>query len=95
MSIRPFSVTADDGWVKLEPYSRYSGLQGETHEGPLKLPAVNQQAQQMDAFAQCVLNDRKSSVPGEMGLRDMQIIEAILESIRSEGAKVKLTDLAF
>ena len=88
-------VTSDDGWVKLEPYSRYSGLQGKTQEGPLQLPAVNQQAQQMDAFAQCVLNDTKTSVPGEMGMRDVQIIEAILQSIQSGGEKVPLKDLAF
>ncbi len=88
-------VTADDGWVKLEPYSQYGGLRGETHQGPLDLPAVNQQARQMDDFARCILEDEKTSVPGEMGMRDVQIIEAILQSIRSEGEKVKLTDLAF
>lgn len=88
-------LTADDGWVKLEPYSQSSGLQGETHQGPLDLPAVNQQARQMDDFARCVLEDEKTPVPGEMGMRDVQIIEAILQSIQSEGEKVKLTNLAF
>ena len=94
-SINYLYVTADDGWVELDPYSRYSGLQGKTHQGPLALPAVNQQARQMDAFAQCILEDKKTAVPGEMGMRDMQIIEAILESIRSEGSKVELKNLAF
>ena len=94
-SVNYLYVTADDGWVKLEPYSSYSGQQGYTHEGPFKLPDVNQQARQMDDFARCILNNEKTPVPGEMGMRDVQIIEAILQSIESKGEKVMLTDLAF
>ena len=94
-SINYLYLTADDGWVKLEPYSRYGGLQGETQQGPLKLPVVNQQARQMDDFVRCILEDKQTPVPGEMGMRDVQIIEAILQSIRAEGEKVKLTDLAY
>ena len=88
-------LTADDGWVRLDPYSKYGGLKGETHQGPLDLPAVNQQAQQMDAFAQCIKENKETSVPGEMGMRDMQIIEAILASIEAGGEKVMLKDLAY
>ena len=87
-------VTADNGWVKLEPYSQYGGLRGYTHEGPLDLPEVNQQARQMDDFARCILEGDTTPVPGEMGMRDVQIIEAILESIQAGGEKVKLTNLA-
>ena len=94
-SLNYLHLTAEDGWVALDPYSRYSGLQGETHQGPLELPSVNQQALQMDGFARSVLDDKPTIVPGEMGLRDMQIIEAILESIESGGEKVMLKDLAY
>ncbi len=94
-SLNYLYLTADDGWVKLEPYSRYGGLAGDTHQGPLKLPAVNQQAQQMDAFAQCIKEEKETSVPGEMGMRDVQIIEAILRSIDAGGEKVMLKDLAY
>ncbi|MEM9834466.1 MAG: Gfo/Idh/MocA family oxidoreductase [Bacteroidota bacterium] len=88
-------VSADDGWIELDPYSQYGGLKGKTSQGVLDFPQVNQQARQMDDFAACILNDTQTSVPGEMGLRDMQIIDGILASIESGGDKVKLDNLAF
>ena len=94
-SINYLYVTADNGWVELQPYSPYSGIQGSTHKGPLELPQVNQQARQMDSFAQCILNNQPTQVPGEMGMRDVQIIDAILQSIKAGGEKVKLKNLAY
>ena len=88
-------VSADDGWIQLDPYSQYGGLKGKTSEGPLNFPQVNQQARQMDDFAACILNNTQTPVPGEMGLRDMQIIDGILSSIDSGGEKVQLENLAF
>lgn len=87
--------SAERGWFELQPFSQYNGLQGSTSEGPLNFEPVNQQARQMDDFAQCILDDRPTPVPGEMGLRDIQIIEAILQSIDAGGEKVKLDKLAF
>ena len=46
-------------------------------------PNVNQQALQMEAFAQCILEKRPTIVPGEEGLKDMRVIEAIYRSIAS------------
>lgn len=83
------SVEAANGWFRLEPSFAYSGIQGKTSEGPMDLPQVNQQARQMDAFADCILNDKPTSVPGEMGLRDVRILEAIYEAART-GKKVQL-----
>ena len=40
-------------------------------------PPASQQALQMDDFAQGVLTGRPSIVPGEMGRRDLVIVEAI------------------
>jgi predicted dehydrogenase len=48
---------------------------------------VPQQARQMDDFADCILNNKPTRVPGEMGLRDMQIIEAIYRAAET-GQKV-------
>jgi predicted dehydrogenase len=44
----------------------------------------------MDDFAQCVLNNKPTKVPGEEGLRDVKILTAIYESIR-KGREVKLS----
>ncbi|WP_276495986.1 Gfo/Idh/MocA family protein [Pontibacter litorisediminis] len=74
------SGKAAKGWWRLEPAYSYSGIKGQTSEGPMNLPQVNQQARQMDAFAQCIKDNKETRVPGEMGLRDVQILEAIYEA---------------
>jgi predicted dehydrogenase len=43
----------------------------------------------MDDFAQCILGDKATRVPGEEGLRDLKILTAIYKSIRT-GETVKL-----
>lgn len=74
---------AENGWWRLEPAYSYSGIKGETSEGPMNLPQVNQQARQMDDFARCVLEGDETKVPGEMGLRDVRVLEAIYEAART------------
>ncbi|UII25481.1 Gfo/Idh/MocA family oxidoreductase [Fulvivirga maritima] len=71
---------AEKGWWELKPAYSYSGIKGETSDEKLTYPPINQQALQMDDFAKCVMNNEKSKVPGEMGLRDMKIITSIYES---------------
>ncbi|UII19905.1 Gfo/Idh/MocA family protein [Fulvivirga ligni] len=71
---------AENGWWKLQPAYAYGGISGETSEGKMDFPEVNQQALQMDDFALCVAQNKPTRVPGEMGMRDMKIITAIYES---------------
>ncbi len=80
----------ENGWSLLEPAYSYGGLEGKTSKGPIDLPQVDHFAAEMDDFAQCVLNNRKSKVSGEEGVRDAKILAAIYESIRSGGKTVKL-----
>ncbi|WP_148314085.1 Gfo/Idh/MocA family oxidoreductase [Sorangium cellulosum] len=47
----------------------------------------------MDHFSRCVLDDRQPHTPGEEGLQDMRLIEAIYASAR-EGRPVKLEPVA-
>nr|GFC68923.1 hypothetical protein [Tanacetum cinerariifolium] len=70
---------AEKGWMELQPAFNYGGLTGQTSQSPnpLDLPNVNQQAAQMDDFADCVLHNKPTRVPGEMGLRDVQLLLAI------------------
>lgn len=82
-------VDAEDGKFGLEPSFYYGGIKGFTPNGPITLEEVNQQALQMDAFALSLAKQEKSIVPGEMGLRDMQIIEAIYKAMAS-GKKEKV-----
>lgn len=80
---------AEEGWWELDPAYSYSGIKGDSSEGALDFPRVNQQALQMDDFAQCIAQNKTSRVPGEMGLRDVKIMMAIYEAARS-GEKVRL-----
>jgi glucose-fructose oxidoreductase len=82
-----FRAEGPKGFIEFkEKAFTYRGAIVETHRGPLNFgPYVNQQARQMDDFAQCVRENRESRVPGEMGRRDLVIIEAIYEAARSGG----------
>lgn len=80
---------AEKGWWQLEPAYGYSGIQGKTSEGDMDFPQVNQQARQMDDFARCVQENAQTPVPGEMGMRDVRILEAIYEAART-GKRVSL-----
>lgn len=84
-----FRAEAEKGWFEVQPAFSYRGIKATTSEGPLDLPVINQQAAQMDDFAQCVTYRRDTPVPGEMGRRDMVIIEAIYESART-GRRVEV-----
>ncbi len=79
----------DKGIIELRPAFSYSGINGITPDGPMNLPAINQQARQMDAFTQCVMQDTGCIVPGEMGMRDVFIIRKIYEAAAS-GKEVSL-----
>ncbi|MEM6320685.1 MAG: Gfo/Idh/MocA family oxidoreductase [Bacteroidota bacterium] len=84
-------TTFDKGWVELQPANSYGPLSGRTSDGKvLEFPHERQQKLQMDDFAQHILEGTKNVAPGEMGKRDMIIVEAIYESIANGGKKIAL-----
>ena len=78
---------AEKGIFELTSAFNYNGQRGNTPEGAMNFPQVNQQAKQMDDFALAIKNNRPTSVPGEMGKRDVRIIAAIYEAMNT-GKKV-------
>lgn len=74
---------ADKGIFELRSAFNYSGQSGDTPEGQMNFPHINQQAKQMDDFALAIKNNRPTPVPGEMGKRDVRIIEAIYEAMNT------------
>ncbi len=78
------------GWYKLDPFQAYRGIKGTSSQGPLNFPVVYQQAVQMDETAQRIMENQPMRVPGEEGLKDMIVVDAIWKSIARNGAKVKL-----
>jgi len=80
---------AEKGWFELTTAYEYKGIEGETIEGKMKFPKVNQQAKQMDDFARAIIDRRPSPVPGEMGRQDVKILNAIYKAMET-GQRVTL-----
>jgi glucose-fructose oxidoreductase len=79
-----FKAEADGGWAQLDdPAFYYVDPTLTTSRGPVRLPNVNQQAAQMDGMAVEILTGRPSAAPGEMGRRDIAIVEAIYASAKT------------
>jgi glucose-fructose oxidoreductase len=74
-------VKCEKGWYKLSPFQSYAGVQGETSDGIKLGPSnANQQARQMDNDALSIKNGLPVLVPGEEGLKDIRVVEAIYRS---------------
>lgn len=80
----------ENGWAELDPAYSYGGLKGRTSKGEMDLPQLDHFAAEMDDFAQCVMENKRSKVSGEEGLQDVKIMTAIYESIRNGGKTVKI-----
>jgi predicted dehydrogenase len=88
-SMNYLKAEAEKGIFELTSAYNYGGQKGNIPTGPMDLPKVNQQAKQMDDFAQAIKNKRPTSVPGEMGKRDVKIINAIYKAMET-GKRVEI-----
>jgi glucose-fructose oxidoreductase len=83
--------SATGNWIEFKPGFGYGGFQVATNRGPLGIvPPRSQQALQLDGLAQCFRDGTPNPVPGEMGRRDMVIIEAIYRSAANGGQRVEI-----
>lgn len=76
-------VEAEHGKFELGPAYGYGGIDGSVNGKQMPFPQIIQQAAQMDDFASCVVNNRATRVPGEEGLKDIKVIDAIFRSLDS------------
>ncbi len=87
-----FVLMGEKGRIELEPATAYSGQRmwvgnersDKTEVKPPPGPYANQWVGQLDHMSQCVLQNREPLVPGEEGLRDIRIIEAVYRSAREQ-----------
>jgi predicted dehydrogenase len=88
-----YRASAEEGWFEVDPAQHYTGIKGRMNRRGSKkefdFPPVDHFAAEMDDFADCILNDKPTRVPGEEGRRDQHIMAAIYEAARS-GKTVKL-----
>lgn len=79
-------IACESGGYSLEPMQAYQAVKGETSDGKeLNLTIQNQQARQMDNDALAILGQGPLLVPGEEGLRDVRIVQAIFEAADTGG----------
>ncbi|MBU6455154.1 MAG: Gfo/Idh/MocA family oxidoreductase [Cyanobacteria bacterium REEB67] len=99
--LRQYRFMAEKAWFGMEPAFAYSGLQmqlslpqgsREIFAVP-KIDAVNQFVLELDHMAECIAYDKKPLTPGEEGLQDQKIIEALYASA-SEHKPVALLPVA-
>ncbi len=97
---RRYRVHAPTGWIDLDPAFAYRGLRLRTAKADGKYENItehhieekNQFALEMDHFADCVKQGRQPFTPGEEGLQDHRVMEAIYQAaqtgrvIRMQGA---------
>jgi predicted dehydrogenase len=93
-----YRLNGASAWAEMSPAYAYEGNrlrvsrveQGKEQTSELQIEEGNQFARELDHFAQCVRKDKEPHTPGEEGLQDQRIIEAIYESARTK-RPVKLT----
>lgn len=82
-----FYLNGVKGFAEMQPSTGYGPIKSATHKGRLDLPHVTHQTTQMDEMAAIILDGKRPMIPvdGEEGWKDMVIIDAIFEAVRSGG----------
>jgi predicted dehydrogenase len=83
-----YRVLGTEARLCLDPATWYSGLRLWIERGNVieqhDVPEVDHFAAEMDHMSDCVQANRQPLTPGEEGLRDLTIIQAIYEAARSQ-----------
>jgi glucose-fructose oxidoreductase len=87
-NINFMNIQCEKGEIKIAPYQAYSGVQATSPLGEINTPSSVpwQQAKKMDDDATAIMQGKPMLVPGEEGLRDIRIVEAIYKSARTKQA---------
>jgi glucose-fructose oxidoreductase len=90
-NINFIDIDLEKGSINMAPYSAYNGVSGKSTLGKIDFPydVPWQQAKQMDDDATSIKNGKPMLVPGEEGLKDIIVVEAIYKAAAS-GQSVKI-----
>jgi len=82
-----YRVFGDKGYLDLDPATAYEGNVLRASKGGkpaelIEVPHGNQFAAEMDHLAECIQSGKEPKTPGEEGLRDVRIMEAIYAAAR-------------
>jgi glucose-fructose oxidoreductase len=91
ISMNHLQIQYEKGWLRMEPQSGYQGNKGEMSDGTkINMDIGMQQPRQMDDDALSIMNNKPMLVPGEEGLRDIRVVEAIYRSAAMGGKEVTI-----
>jgi glucose-fructose oxidoreductase len=87
-------VACEEGWYGMSPFQQYDGNTGHASDGTVfdatLGPKPRMQAEQMDQDALAILGDTPLRVPGEEGVRDLRVLDAIFASADQQGATMAI-----
>ncbi|SAL86529.1 oxidoreductase domain-containing protein [Caballeronia arvi] len=97
---RFFRLQGAQGWVEMDPAFGYNGLRmrygmlvdGKNATTEVQIDPQNQFAREIDHMSVCARDDIVPHTPGEEGLQDQRIVDAIYKSART-GRAVKLAQI--
>jgi predicted dehydrogenase len=86
-----FFLNGTKGFAEMQPSTGYGPIQAKTNKGPVEAEHITHQTTQMDEMAAIILDGKKPLIPvdGEEGLKDLVIVDAIYEAVRT-GARISL-----
>ena len=93
-NLNTLHIDCERGWYELSPFQSYDGNVGRASDGT-RFPAQlgerpRMQAEQMDQDALAILEGRSPRAPGEDGLRDMRVLDAVFASVRNGNARTPI-----
>ena len=71
-------------------YSAYRGYPARSPRNQYQAQVNNQQAQQMDDDALAIITETPPLVPGIVGLRDIEAVEAVFKSANSNSTRIQI-----
>lgn len=86
-----FFLNGSKGFAEMQPSTGYGPIKARSNKGEIEFPHVTHQTVQMDEMSDIILKGKKPEVPvdGEEGVKDLKIMDAIVEAVKS-GKKVPL-----
>ena len=79
----------ENGNLEMSPAYDYGPLKGKTSKGEMNLPIVYHQVLELDGICGSILENKPNITPGEEGLKDMKLIEAIFKAAKT-GKEIKV-----
>ncbi len=91
INMNHLQINYEKGWLKMEPQTGYGENRGSMSDGTIiYTPLERQQVLQLDNDALSIKNKQAYLCPGEEGLRDIKIVEAVLKSGANGGCQIKI-----